>query len=198
MKKTILILAFSVLGFEVATANSLSWVVAVQDGIKDSGGVALTNTGAADGETALVQLVYAGTNGLIDVANQIGTGQTGDDEVIAYSWIGYSTPFAGSFQMLLTGGDEANNTEENGSIYYIRAWEGASPSIGTGFVPQGATFYGNSETYTITQNTSGNPEAFSAGGFSTTTAIPEPTVAALIGLFGGGMLVARRLFSKQA
>ena len=29
-------------------------------------------------------------------------------------------------------------------------------------------------------------------------AIPEPTVAAFIGVFGGGMLIARRLFSKQA
>ncbi len=196
MKKAILILAFSVLGFEVATANPLSWGVGIQNGIKDSGGVALTNVGAADGTTALVQLIYAGTDGLVDVANQIGTGQTGDDEVIAYSWIGYSTPYAGAFQMF--GEDAANNTKEDGSIYYIRAWEGASPSVGTGFVPQGATFYGNSGTYTITDNTSGNPEAFSAGGFSTNVAIPEPSVIAFIGVFGGGMLIARRLFSKQA
>ena len=195
MKKTILILAFSVLGCELAMANQIGWATSVPIG--DHNSIALVGIPGPEGATAMVQLIYAGTDMTIDVANQIGNGATGDDEVIAYAWMGQGYPPGNPGLFDLTS-LPAENTNVNGSLYYIRAWEVPTSSPGTGFVPTIPTYYGNSEAYAIKNFGDGNPETFNLGTpFNTTIAIPEPTVAALIGLFGGGMLVVRRLFSKE-
>jgi len=196
MKKVVFTLALSIFSFECAMANQIGWATSAPIG--DHNSIALAGIPGPEGTTAMVQLIYAGTDMTIGAANQIGNGVTGDDEVIAYSWMGRGVPLgdAGLFDLTTL---PAENTKANGSLYYIRAWEVPTSSPGTGLVPTVPTYYGNSETYAIKNFGDGNPETFNLGTpFNTTIAIPEPTVAALIGLFGGGMLVARRLFAKEA
>jgi hypothetical protein len=103
-----------------------------------------------------------------------------------------------SWQTFLTEGNEDASTKVEDSLYYIREWKAPAASPGTDFVPVVPMHYGNSKTYAISQFTSGNPEAFGVETpFDTPIAIPEPTVAAFIGIFGGAMLIARRFFSKS-
>lgn len=196
MKKIVFTLALSVFSFECAMANQLGWATSVPIG--DHNSIALAGIPGPEGTTAMVQLIYAGTDMTIDVANQIGSGATGDDEVIAYAWMGQGYPLGNPGLFDLTS-LPAVNTKSDGSLYYIRAWEAPTSSSGTGFAPIVPTYYGNSETYEIKNFGDGNPETFNLGTpFNTTIAIPEPTVAAFIGVFGAGMLIARRVFSKQA
>ena len=198
MKKSIIV--FVLLGGLGVQANILQWGTGAGVKIGDSSGIALLNTGAADGVTALVQLVYAGSDGSINEATMLTlNGVTGDDVVVSYAWIGRNLPpvpqVVGEFV-----GVEAENSYANGSLYYIRAWESVSALAGTGNIPSINDSYGDSITYSITQNTSGNPDVFLLDtGFNTNqTAIPEPAVAGLIGIFGAGMIFVRRLFMKEA
>ena len=196
MKKTAVILIFSMISFECILANTIEWSTTAVIGDHDS--VALANNPGGDGTHPLVQLIYAGADGNVDIANQIGFGVTGDDQVMDYAWIGKGLPPLNNAGMFTTTFD--NNTEPNGSLYYIRAWESPSSLAGTGNVPMIDTYYGNSTLFTVMGN--GEPPGVdtfkNTTTFDTTIAIPEPAAAALLGIFGSSMLVGRRLFSKKS
>ena len=197
MKRTAFILIFSMLSFECVIANTIEWSSTAVIG--DHAGVALANSPGGDGTHSLVQLIYAGTDGQTNVANQVGLGVTGDDEVVAYAWIGKGLPLDSSNAGLFTTTFDSN-TKPNGSKYYIRAWEDPSSDVGTGKVPIIDTYFGNSGLFTVAENGAipGVDKFENTTPFNTTIAIPEPSVIAFIGIFGSGMLIARRLFSKQA
>jgi hypothetical protein len=176
----------------VSNANQISWG-STTGTIGDHNGTPLPNIFAGDGTTPLVQLIYCGANGEIDIADQNGDGATGDDVVLGYAWIGKNWFSAGQFQ-----GDTINNTSyADGSQLYIRAWEAPAASSGSGAVPTGNTYYGNSQKFTISGFLSGNPESFNnTTNFNTTIAIPEPAAATLIALASGAMLACKRFFGR--
>ena len=145
----------------------------------------------------LVQLIYdSGNDGPspVDLSNDYGVGD--GDQYAAYAWIGKGVPppqYNGLFVSL--GFD---NIQPNGSSYFIRAWEGASKQIGTGFIPDAPDYYGNSQIFTVQGNTdpSSNDEFFMTSSFSTVIAVPEPTTIALA-FAGLGLLVVRRFRKKK-
>jgi hypothetical protein len=143
-----------------------------------------------------VQLIWAGANGVADPATQANTnGVTVDDVVVAYKWVGFGVIPAqrqGEFQVTGTGVAYTNGLA-NGSEYYIRAWEEASPG-GTGTIPTDPTYYGNSTLYAIQKFDVGQPETFEAGATQPTWyAIPEAGTCGCLAVTLLTMISFRRL-----
>ena len=154
----------------------------------NTGTTPLLGQNAGDGVAYLVQLIYAGANGIADpvhigYTNQYAIGDALSDDVFAaYSWVGAGTPnFQGRFQA-----PDYTNPRADGSRYFIRAWESPASSVGTGEITASPTdWYGDSEVFTI--NGFGPPPALDnfliSANFNTDMQmVPEPGTLALLGL----------------
>ncbi len=155
--------------------------------------------------SAFVQLIYAGADDTIDPAQYFGTGTTGDDQAVAWSYIGANLPgTAGSTSHYgrVIGGTYTDTIA--GGLYFVRTWTAPSDDFANGIVP-GSTLtnlYGNSE---LVQAMAGfeppnPPQNFNFGGsagvISSLTPIPEPAVSVLLGI-GWLLLVHRRLRGQR-
>lgn len=203
MKRIICFLALlaCVGSYEASASNTIQWGTQSTTGavLFDSLGNALFGSLSEDGGGYLVQLIYAGENKVADVADvRELDGATVDDVVVAYAWVGAGKPPA-SREGQFTGA-QVDNSYNNGYAYYIRAWDGASSVVGTGYVPSTTRNYGNSVLYTV----SGNTTPPSVDGFYITPdnefstnliAVPEPTTW-MLAFFGLGLLSVRRLKRK--
>ena len=154
-------------------ANTLDWGVTGSAWSNHTATAPLTAaTPAADGSSWLVQLIWAGPNGQQDAATQVAGGTTGDDVVVAYSWIGFGVPTAfAPGRWNNSGLNGYNNTLSNGAAYFIRAWEGAACN-GNGSVPTNYTYYGDSPVCVITSFDTGLPETFEPAVQPTWTPLP--------------------------
>jgi hypothetical protein len=179
----------------VTRANQLTW--AVTSGVwsnYNATALLYSSNPATQGVSYLVQLVYAGADGVADPATEANaTGVTVDDVVVGYTWIGFGVPNTLRMGHFNTAGTPYADTYTNGSDFFIRAWDG--PSInGDGTIPPLATHYGDSALHVITDFTSGNPETFEAGGAQPTWyAIPEAGTCAGLAMAVLSLATYRRL-----
>ncbi|MCX7009610.1 MAG: hypothetical protein NTY53_20595 [Kiritimatiellaeota bacterium] len=150
----------------------------------------------------LVQLIWAGANGVADpVTNTTTTGVSGDDQVVASAWMGLNVPNPIRLGKFTSGSTPYNNTHADGQELYIRAWEqpdnGASNGIPVSLAA--GTRHGNSTLHAITDFTSGNPESFEAGGSQPSwfqiVAIPEPGTCAFLAA-GLVLMLSRRMIQR--
>ena len=180
----------------VAQANQLSWYVTAGAWSNHNDSALLYSSNPQSSNNSyLVQLVYAGLNGVADAATEgNSTGVTVDDVVVAYSWIGFGVPNtlrSGHVQM--SGVNAYNNPYTTNSMFFIRAWEAPESAAG-GSIPQGQSYYGDSFLYAITSLV--NPENFEAGTAQPTwhaMAIPEASTGACVFALLMGMAGYRRL-----
>lgn len=187
-----------------AQANEIDWGTGTNR-IYDLDGLTALSTNVvtkSSTNACLVQLVYAGLNGLADTANLTGTGAMNDDVVVAWSYIGASQPASQSTsagRFTRAGGTFGyNNTNyANGSMFFIRAWDLPSTNFSAGSVPAGAC-YGNSSVFSVTGN-GGTPaiDQFTlTNNFSTSLqAIPEPG-ALMSALTGLGLLIGYQRYKR--
>ena len=160
-------------------------------------------------KTALIQLIYAGANGVINVATNpvtLGTltgGVTVDDQVVAWSYVGQGYEAVPNFAAGNFTGSAYTNSLANGAAYYMRAWELPTGSVGTGYIPTNNAsvyYYGNSELFYISGNgTIKNVDNFyTTTDFATTssisvTSIPEPGSLQLLVFLGSAFAMRRRM-----
>ncbi len=187
-----LVCALFVSAGNVSAYSLLQWQATTVQ-LLDHSGAPLT-AGADDTVGSLVQLVYAGLDGIIDAA--VGSnvyGVSNDDTIAAYAWIGRLVPPA--FRPGRFIGPDYDNYRPNGSKYYVRTWEGVSRSSGTGQIPLAPSFYGDSGLFTVTGNTEppGFEEFFVTTPFSTTSlVVPEPATFAFFAIAGLFAFIKRR------
>jgi hypothetical protein len=200
MKKIIYTMALALLStVGISHANSIIWGVQSTSPYTwyDHNGVAMV--GNPSGSSYLIQLIYAGSSiDSINMGDADGTG--GDDVMVAFSKFG-----TGMFPRV-DGKTEpvayANSTYANGSLFYMRAWEGVS--AGAGATPAGVLWYGNSMTFTLsgynvdpalesdatffaTANLGGN-----SGAYQMAAVVPEPATISLL-LVGVSLVAFSRL-----
>lgn len=159
-------------------------------------------TGDQSDSTAgcFVQLIWAGLDDTMSiVAYNSGTGVSGDDELVDWTWVGATEPIEPNglvpFENFATPGPLTND------YYYVRAWSAPASVFLSGFVPTSLTNrYINSALYQYPGD--GEPpqdQDFNfggAGGLSTTLipqAVPEPALVSL-GLIG---LLTVRLLRRR-
>ena len=194
MKKLgIIIAAF---GLAIGSYADIEWFHDISEGnpILDEGAVAVVGNTFDSSVGSFLQLIWAGPNGTIQAADGGATdGAGGDDLVVDTSWIGRNIfgPNDG-----FAGAGPAFTGDLDGGVYYVRAWNQASPNFAGGEIPLISSFYGNSVvTLTNPNDPIGEPPDLptsfefapnASGTLQTTIAIPEPTVLALfaIGLIG--------------
>lgn len=141
--------------FAASADNQIQWGSSLGNWFDHSG--APMQAGATSGTGWLVQLVYAGSNGVIDRATGAGFGVTGDDVAVAWAYFDSLNWGQGKFI-----GPEYMNTLPNGSKYYIRAWEGVTR--GGGQVPAVPIYHGESMLFTVTgNNETPLPDVFEPG-----------------------------------
>lgn len=202
MKKSVCSLvcaAFGLLTLFAPTglANStITWSTAIGVQLTGHLGGPLTS-GPSDAIGYLVQLIYdAGNDGPDPVNLSDPYGVSGNDIYLSYSYCGHLTTTQGAFSA------QYNNTNANGSAYYIRAWEGVSSLSGSGLIPTpgGSLYYGNSTSYYVNASGGAAPgfEDFTLqNGFMTDmNAVPEPATLALA-FTAIGFFVIKRLRRKK-
>jgi hypothetical protein len=137
-----LALLFS-LTFVVSADNQIQWGASIGHWYDHNG--SLMQAGADGAAGWVVQLVFAGSNSVIDRATGTGYGTSGDDLVVAWAYFDSANWGQGQFV-----GSEYLNTRPNGSKYYFRAWEGVTS--GGGLVPASPLYHGESMLFTVTGN----------------------------------------------
>lgn len=184
-----LLLVMTVAGW----ANQISWSETTSVWSNHNATAALYSANPnQEGLSWLVQLIWAGPNGVADpVTNTTTTGVSGDDVTVAYKWVGFGVPLAqrlGHFNV--SGVNAYNNTYADGQNLFIRAWEQPDNLSGAPTNTAAGQWYGNSVLHAITDFGTGNPEIFDAGTtqplWFQITAIPEPGACAF---FATGLLI---------
>lgn len=199
MKKTTVIALAFIFGVSVANAGLVDW----------SSGNAKDDSVAANFQAGWLVAIYKDVDGNNDNSvswfnelrlkdNGLGTVDpiassdlTSDDELL-----GFTTVVA----VVVPGTVIAINTKEldladNIDVYTVIFNNADIASAGQFVVTDSSPFNSGSAHAPDVPLLYKAFDTSIAGNFQ---AIPEPTVAAFIGVFGGGMLIARRLFSKQA
>ncbi len=134
-------------------------------------------------------LVAASSDWLVELVNVA-------DDTVLYSVTDGFQDGAGLFYADVVDADGWNGLSVKTVIYDANIKEDAD--FFAEFTQQYAISWGSPTPPTISDYYAGEVTATLGSNPGQWQAIPEPTVAALIGLFGGGMLVARRLFAKEA
>ena len=162
-------------------------------GFLDSGNAdeVLLNTG----ETALIQLINAGSNGTADAVTAGGAGMFGDDVLIgslsvtatasgAADYTGYAVVSGTTFEEVGTAGANVfariyqDSTASVGSLYYDDLIV-AIPDVDLS----------DSRTTPTSYNFGGNDGVYTT---EFATVIPEPATIGLIGIAAAGLFTARR------
>ena len=184
-------------------ANTLDWGVTGSAWSNHTATAALyATTPAAEGSSWLAQLIWAGPNGQIDAATQVAGGTSGDDVVVAYKWIGFGVPgVLGQGRWQCSGVNGYENLRGDGACYYIRVWEAPSSGV-LGLAPTGATYYGDSELFTVQNFGLGLPETFQPAAQPTWHPIPALdqrnfTVTVLGVPADGGTVTGGGLFAQN-
>ena len=198
MKKAMILLLSLVFSGSMANAGTVGWT---------SGDLATDVEIGASLEAGWLVAMYRDVNkdnlGSGDWFNELrldnsgsvtSGGLTGDDVFLAFT-----TTLVNPFSTLMTLQTQPDlNVQPDGANVYTVIFDATSMALATSFVVVDAT------PFDIGAGGTGEPPlppiAYSAGSSiaGDYQVIPEPAVAALLGIFGGGLLVARRLFPGQS
>ena len=185
---------------DFAWFNSSTNLSYYADGLTPLYGVKDSNT-----VSCFVQLIYAGADDTIDVAQYLSDGSTGDDVVVAWSYIASNVPGASgstSHYGRVNGG--TFTAEVANEYYYVRVWTAPSPDFGLGLAPTSASnFYGNSVMFQALGGFEppALPQNFNFGGeggiVASLVPVPEPGTWLLLALSFTALL-ARRIRMGRA
>ncbi|HNS71964.1 MAG TPA: FlgD immunoglobulin-like domain containing protein [bacterium] len=109
-------------------------------GVLDADGAAFLQGNVMLFSGDLIQLIWAGPNGVAEDPDSLGNA-TGDDAILDSTFIGYGFPFnpdEGKFSVIWT-----DDLITLGNVVYLRAWN--SPAV----LPDEPVYFGNSELYTL-------------------------------------------------
>lgn len=129
----VLLLCTMVVQLQAGTFEAMS-----TSGIFDTDGTTPLLGTAVSGD--LIQLIWAGPDGLADTAGVAG-GTTGDDSLLGTAYIGYGYPFEPNMGKFTAQWD--HDLIVLGANLFIRAWND------TGFVDGQYIYYGDSEMHTV-------------------------------------------------
>ena len=146
-----------------------------------------------DGQQALVQLIYAGGNGIIDGIAGIGGSVTGDDVVLFEGLTPVATAGDFSFEYGLFGFVVGPIAGYTGGSVYGRIFQDSSAALGSWYYEGHVQILGDfvqsgplgppAESYDL-----GLGDAVSVN----QQVIPEPATIGLMGIAGLGMFLARK------
>jgi hypothetical protein len=149
-----------------------------------------------NGDTALIELVFAGANGTIDTGSTfditLGDAADGDDVVIASTTFtnngGLYEDYAAATFGTLTG------AYQGGGEVYVRLFNTASIADGSRYYV-GSLF--NAADQDLAAVPAPTPQGYDLGGgldsqAATGTVVPEPATIGLLGIAGAGLFAARR------
>ncbi len=145
MKRQILAILLSVLmlGVLVFSAAAGTFEAMSTTGILDTDGITFLKGNVMSSSGDLVQLIWAGPNGLADEPDSLGNA-TGDDAILDSTFIGYGYPFnpdEGKFCKTWT-----DDLITLGNVVYLRAWNNSS------VLSSEPVHFGNSELFTLSSN----------------------------------------------
>jgi hypothetical protein len=206
MKKMIVVGLLILVASGMSAPGALNWFNNLNARITyRSGGTAYLYTSEGDSSTGcFLQLIYTGTSGSTQgsIGNAVnsGTGVTGVNQVVEFSYFGNEQE-APVDSGVFYGATTLESKLVTNGWYFVRAWTAPSANFLSGTVPSSLTnFYGNSAQFQYPGQ--GNPPQnanFNFGGsigWSTTLspiAIPEPAVFGL-SIIG---LISLRMFARK-
>ena len=176
--------------------------------LKNNAGLVLETDGTTYVDQALVQLIWSPTDSAqaVDTGNHLASGEYLLNTLTTTS--GAAGTWGDQLQGVLeyddgvVGGTAAEDTIILSGYIFVRIFDNTATELGDWYLQQyvqgpGLTRFNATATETIYQTAGTLGGALNDASFGQQV-IPEPAVAALLGIFGGGLLVARRLFSGQS
>ena len=200
MRRFVAVAVLVSFAFVGSSFGFINWFNTSSNRISYADGTTYLYGSSSSAAGCFVQLIWAGSDGLIDAAVASGTGVSGDDVVAGYSYFG-----SGFFSDRNGRVGGAASVYTNSGLYYVRAWTAPASDYASGLVATSTTnFYGNSGLFSYTQPEPESQVDFNFGGagdvnnvgFSadiSLAAIPEPTIVGL-GLIG---LMTLRLYRRR-
>ena len=145
-------------------------------------------------------LTFISDDAVIDFDPLAPLSSTYGDDILVYNLVNTGPPTTGLLITdFMTEADAGNNYQ--GKYAYVVAFDKEHATYsGLGSIALG-TYYGigSISGALASPDAPSAPQDFNSGNIQTSLqTIPEPAVAGLLGIFGGGMLITRRIFKKEA
>ena len=194
MKK--IIITALVAGMAIASQADIFISYRTGFGVSDGGDISGNTPLLGVGERAMVQLIYAGANGIVDGVAGIGGGVSGDDIVISeiFSPVVQPADVGGFFREF--GIWDQYNVTFNGALdgnVYGRVFQSDVAAPGSFYYQSGLFAASDKDPVGPPADT---PEVFNLGDNAIALAdqqvIPEPATFGLMGIAGLGMFLARK------
>ena len=197
MKKIVVIMATTLIA-GIASAD-----LAVL--LKNTGGI-VTQAGSGGGAgvaDVLVQLVWSPTDTAeAGIGASLGTGEhLLTSMLVSGTWGTWNSPSEDLYNDLLVGGNDGEDTVILEGYIFVRIFDNAATEENDYYLQQYVQAPSLAQYNSLLPDTIYDTNG-ALGGMDINAqgnqVIPEPTVAALLGIFGSSMLVGRRLFSKKS
>jgi hypothetical protein len=197
MKKIIVLLASSLI------VGSVLADIAVE--LKNNAGIVYEPGGVTFVNQALVQLIWtADPTGKAGVGGALASGEYLLNSLVTTSgaWGTWGDQPQGVLQYDDgdVGGTAGQDTVILGGYFFVRIFDNSKTDLNDYYLQQSQEGPSLDKYVSTVPATIYDTNGLLGGALDAQNnqVIPEPAVAALIGIFGGGMLVGRRLFSKTA
>ena len=194
MKKIVIFLALaSVVITASADLTSFRWNNPSPTALTDNLAVPFTI-----GQATL--LTFISDDAVIDFDPLSPLSSTYGDDILVYDLVNTGPDIPGRLITDFMTETDAGNNYQGKYAYVVALDKEYATYSGLGSVALG-TYYGigNISVALVDPDAPSVPQDFNSGNIQTSLqTIPEPAVVALLGIFGGGLLVARRLFPGQS
>ena len=174
-----------------------SWGVDAPGRLQDSSSVVLTGSQSDSSIGGFIQLIFDGGDGLdaLDIGETDGIPAAGNDLVVATGWVGRGAVFDAPALTdgFMSGVDDIDGVggyvATAGDMFYIRYFDTASPSYGTGAIPTTGNYADLGPHVLTEQEINGEAAQFAiTSNQQTTNPVPEPSTMALFAI--GGLVAA--------